>query len=329
MCGALMLSGCAGLGAQRMSIDRDDYTQRLRESEKSQLLSNIVAMHYGDAPLFLGVTSVISQYTRESGAGVGLTLSPPENSDHGGVSGSIVLRETPTVTYTPMSGERFVHSLLSPIPPASLLAMMEAGWESDRLFRITVRSINGVRNISRSTLFTQAADPRFREDVAALRRLQMNGVISLRIQHQDKGYTAAATLEPNMSVADKADLERLKTDLRLTFDGGGVRIVFSSLGAAPGEIAIATRSMLEVLAELGEGVEDEKGNTPADALIRIHSGDTAPARSHVAVNYRGRWFWIDADDEESKRIFLLTQVLLSLSDQTSGANAPLVTIPAG
>ena len=48
------LSGCTNIGVQRIGIDRSDYTARLRESNKEQLLLNIVAIRYGDAPLFLG-----------------------------------------------------------------------------------------------------------------------------------------------------------------------------------------------------------------------------------------------------------------------------------
>ena len=45
---AALLAGCTGLGPARVGIDRTDYTERLRQSEKEQLLTNILALPYGD-----------------------------------------------------------------------------------------------------------------------------------------------------------------------------------------------------------------------------------------------------------------------------------------
>ena len=120
------LSGCTNIGVQRIGIDRSDYTARLRESNKEQLLLNIVAIRYGDAPLFLEVSSVISQYTREGSArGRRPHIDPSPDDQRGEIGGSILLRETPTVTYTPLTGDRFARGMLAPIPPTSLLALIE------------------------------------------------------------------------------------------------------------------------------------------------------------------------------------------------------------
>ena len=324
------LTGCASLGTQRVGIDRSDYTERLRDSEKAQLLSNIVAMRYGDAPLFLSVTSVISQYTMEASGGVHLSLSPPSGDEKGNANAAILLRETPTVTYTPMSGERFSHNMLAPIPPVSLLAMMEAGWASDRLFRLAVRSLNGVKNVSRAPLFEQDADPRFAEAIGALRRLQRTGAVNVRMREHDKTYSAVARLAPDLGAAQRADIEILRKDLGFSFAGQEMEIVFASKPGQGAEVAVATRSMFELLQEMSQCVDIRgDGQFPASALLRVHSGSSAPGTAHVAVKARGRWFWIDRDDDESKAMFLVAQVLMSLSDEASASSAPLVTIPLG
>lgn len=326
----LALTGCAALGPQRVGIDRGDYTQRLRESEKAQLLANIVALRHGDAPMFLNVTSVISQYTRETSGTLGLTVAPASGSDGGDTRGSVLLRETPTVTYTPITGERFAHSMLAPMPPISILAMIEAGWASDDLLRITVRSINGVANPSHSQLFEQPADSSFDQVVRAFRQLQQSGAVNYRMTKSDKAYTGIARLAPVLSAEDRASLALLEKALGLKFDGGGGVIVFAAQRSNDGEIAIMTRSMLEVLGELSHGVDMSGSEVfPSDALIRVHSGAKAPPRTHVAVKYQDRWFWIADDDDASKRMFLLAQVLLFLNDEEGASRAPLVTIPAG
>jgi len=327
---ALTLSGCASLGVRQVGIDRGDYTQRLRDSEKAQLLSNIVALRHGDAPLFLNVTSVISQYTRETSGTLGVALSPASDSDGGEARGSILLRETPTVTYTPITGQRFAHSMLAPMPPTTVLAMIEAGWASDDLLHVTVRSINGVSNASHSMLFEQPNDNRFDRVAEAFRRLQRSGAVSLRMVQRDKFYAGTAHVAPVLSDADKADLTFLAQTLDVKFDGDGANVVFAAQKSRDGEIAITTRSMFEVLGELSHGVDlTGQDQFAQDALIRVHSGDREPVRAHVAVKYHDRWFWIASDDPASMRLFLLTQVLLFLNDEEGASRAPLVTIPAG
>lgn len=328
------LAACTSLGPERVGIDRSDYAQRLRDSEKEQLLSNIVALRYGDAPLFLNVTSVISQYTRESSGRLDVAINPPPDDAGGGASGSVLLRETPTVTYTPLSGERFSRHLLAPMSPASVLSMMEAGWASDMLLRLSARSINGVSNDSRAPLFEHQADPDFEDVLAALRRLQRTEALSIRVRQQDNVFVALARVRPHLNEVETRDLDYIRQRLNLKSQDGTLRIAFGSYPTAQDELAIATRSMFEVLVELSRCVDlTDAEATPMPAcpasMMRIHSGSERPERSHVAVHYHDRWFWIDRDDTTSKQMFLLAQVLMSLTDTGSGQTAPMVTLPAG
>jgi hypothetical protein len=337
----LALSGCLGIGAQRIGIDRSDYSNHLRETNKEQLLLNIVAMRYGDAPLFLEVSSVISQYTRESSAsaGIGVVENPGDSS--GSIGGSVLLRETPTITYTPLSGDRFSRGMLSPIPPASLLAMMEAGWSADYLFPLAVRSINGVRNGGGDPLFAEERDTDFAQVVAAMGRLQRGHGLVVHVEKRDGNFLASARIPTNLSERDKADLALLTRVLRLPGDGRGqFSIVFAADQAKPDELAIGSRSMFEIFSEMAQGVQipesdrdgrtvERKPGTSGGLLLQVHSGKARPPDAHVAVRYRDHWFWIDGRDVTSKRMFLLAQILLSLNDTTAGANAPLVTVSTG
>lgn len=333
-CLLMLLCACTSLGPQRVGIDRSDYAQRLRDSEKEQLLSNIVALRYGDAPLFLNVTSVISQYTRETSGHADVSIKPSPDDPDGGVGGAILLRETPTVTYTPLTGERFSRHLLAPMSPASILGMMEAGWSADLLLRLSARSINGVSNDSRAPLFEHAPDADFEQVIAALRRLQRTEALSIRVRQQDNAFTATARVRPGLSEGETRDLDYIRQRLHLKSKDGELKIAFSSYPMSEDELAIATRSMFEVLVELSRCVDisdaDASPMPPCPAsLIRIHSGRERPHLAHVAVRHHGRWFWIEHDDMASKQMFLLAQVLMSLTDTGSGQTAPLVTLPAG
>jgi hypothetical protein len=111
-----------------------------------------------------------------------------------------------------------------------------------------------------------------------------------------------------------------------------------------GEIAILTRSMLEILGELGADIDvpekdiEEQRVVPPPAfddapalppLLRVRCGAELPVDAYAATQYRGHWFWIDDRDIASKRVFGFLTLLFSLADTEGNQSAPLLTIPAG
>ena len=71
------------------------------------------------------------------------------------------MNDSPTVTYTPMAGERFARSLMMPIPPSVILNLIQAGTPVDEIFRISVQSVNGIDNRRVGRLFVRRANPEF------------------------------------------------------------------------------------------------------------------------------------------------------------------------
>lgn len=63
---SFLLAGCATIGPHNLSRDRFDYNIALSDSRNQQTLLNIVKLRYGDMPVFLQVTSIVSSYTLES-----------------------------------------------------------------------------------------------------------------------------------------------------------------------------------------------------------------------------------------------------------------------
>ena len=120
-----------------------------------------------------------------------------------------------------------------------------------------------------------------------------------------------------------------------------------TLGSFPSndlEIAVLTRSMFEIMLELATGVDvppsdvaegrvlvgrTGPGELPADPLIRIHYGDSAPEDAFVVVPYRRMWFWIDDTDRASKSKFTFLMILFSLAQSGTESAGPLVTVSAG
>jgi len=63
-----------------------------------------------------------------------------------------------------------------------------------------------------------------------------------------------------------------------------------------------------------------------DHLIAIRHAAERPEDAFVAVESRGFWFYIDDRDVLSKRTFALVQILLSLTDSSTEARGPVVSI---
>src|SRR3990172_7760090 len=124
----LFLTGCAGIGPETITRDRFDYTSSISDSWKDQMLLNMIKMRYGDAPVFLDVSSVISQYQIAGQINLGATINnnPWSTSEILGAMGQYVDR--PTITYSPVMGDKFAKSLMSPIPPSAILSLLQSGY---------------------------------------------------------------------------------------------------------------------------------------------------------------------------------------------------------
>ena len=71
---ALAVAGCATVTPQKIPVDRLEYGQVVAESWKRQTLLNVVRMRYGDAPMFLDVSSIINSYSMGGKANARLEL---------------------------------------------------------------------------------------------------------------------------------------------------------------------------------------------------------------------------------------------------------------
>ena len=168
----LLLSACAAYGPTTISRDRFDYTAAISDSWKHQMLFNMVKIRYGDAPVFMDVSSVISQYQIAGLINLGATINsnPWSNSETLGATGQYVDR--PTITFTPILGDKFARSLMAPIPPPAILSLMQAGYPVDLVFRMLVQEINGIRNRFGGEARARSADPEFYLLLEKMRKIQ-------------------------------------------------------------------------------------------------------------------------------------------------------------
>ena len=64
------VSGCAFLGPGRVPGDNFNYNKAIAQSTREQMLLNLVRLRYLEEPLFLKVSSVLTQYTYQGNVGV-------------------------------------------------------------------------------------------------------------------------------------------------------------------------------------------------------------------------------------------------------------------
>jgi hypothetical protein len=343
----LTASACVSVGPKTVPRDRVEYVEALRNSWKRQLLLNMVGLRYGEAPIFLEVASLINQYSLgvQASAGLGWTGgSSSGNSQSLGVTGGYADR--PTITYMPLTGEKYVRSMLTPIPPPSIVGMVQAGWPVDFVFRLAVRSMNGLTSTSGARLMGTSFDPDFYRVLKALRRIQQSGVIGMRVERKGPQDVAVMLLTAKGAEAVADDIRFVREKLGLAQEATEVRITFGTVPADDREIALQTRSMMEVLIELGSWIDVppqdvtegragpgqsavKQDDVEVSPLIQVHSAAGEPAGAFTAVSFRDHWFFIDDRDLASKRVFSFLMILLSLAEGGGGQAAPVVTVSAG
>jgi hypothetical protein len=344
------LSGCASIGPPTVTRDRFDYITAISDSWKAQMLFNLVKLRYGDAPVFLDVASVITQTGVQgtlavSGSWWQNLLQLPFTSTVG-VTAAGTYGEKPTVTYLPMSGEKFARSLMTPIPPGAVLSFLQAGYPADIVLRLTVHTINGIHSRFGYGARAREADPEFFPLVEKLRNLQQSGQIGLRVKRTGTQTATAIVFSKKLTPEIAADRDAVRKLLGLSAEGEEFDVVYGSVAANDKEIALLTRSVLEILTDLSSytdvpaaNVEQKRtfpspapeivNGAPVPPLMRILSSPQRPDDAFAAVPYGQNWYWIDDKDFASKRLFTFIMFLFTLTDTGDKQGAPIITVPAG
>lgn len=339
----LLVAGCNSVGPTTIPRDRFDYSGALAESWKSQMLLNLVKMRYLDLPIYLAVGQIVSGYTVETtGTAGGEIGNPLGGTNFFGLEAKRKFTDRPTITYTPLTGNRFLESFLTPIAPVKLLVLMQSGFDADFVLELGVESLNGLRNRPVKVGAKHKADPDFFHVLALLRDIQDARALGVRVEHPRKGKTDTIVFfrrdraHPDVL----AKIEELRKLLRLAPGRFEFRIVESPLPVGGDTLAIFTRSLLQVMTALSLGVEVppedlRRGLTPAMSenmpghapLLRVRSSTAEPEHAFVTVFYEKKWFWVANDDWRSKRTFSSILFLFTLADENAKA-LPVLTIPA-
>lgn len=339
---AFVLAGCSAIGPDTIDRNRFDYVSAISKSWKRQTLLNLLKTRYLDAPVFMDVASVINQYELESEIELGFSWNGGQAQSVGGRG---MYTDRPTITYAPLMGEKFAQSLLRPLPLAPILLLIQSGYPADDVLRICIQGVNGIENSRRSSVFGRQADVQFDELLGLFRSVYEADGIAMRLRKTDTRAQPIIIFRPPADEAAEKHLGRLKKLLGLDPRFDEFKIVHGRFALDDREIAILSRSMLQIMTAFASGIEtpasDIAGNRlnearqaiglqneASHALIRVHNGTSRPETAFVAVRYRSHWFWIDDQDVHTKYRFNFLMILFSFTERGSTDTlTPVLTVP--
>jgi len=337
------MPACSSYGPKSMDRDQLDYGRSISDNWKAQMLANLVKIRYVDMPVFVDVGQIVSGYSLETMVQAGLGFN---NSFTGGdaqtLGASGKYTDRPTITYTPKTGNEYLRSLLEPVEPKALLALVLAGYSSELLFSWAIESINGVQNYSVSGKKSQYADPEFTEFIKIFQELQELGAVSFEIKSVPGVKRDMIVLfeAEDLAEATIGMRERTREILNLDPERDRFRIIYGPFSNQDDALAFQTRSILQMMSALSGFIDvpPEKSshamggfNFPPGTSrpFHVHSGPDHPKDSFSEIKYKGYWYWIENDDLMSKRVFTLMLFLTTLTNTGGDENAPVLTIPTG
>jgi len=343
--------GCRQIGPGLLHSSILSYNEAFNRSSNEQLLVNLVRMRYRHTPYFLEVSSLTNSFSLGAGISSAGNYENKYKPNHvpffSTANPYVNYGDRPTMSYTPLRGDKFVKQLMSPLSLETLVLLYYSGWSVDRVFRCCVQSMNGIQNAPGASGPTPSYVPQFKNFhhlSGILRDLQTEGAIELGKEPGGKNLA--------MLIAKNADSEKVDELINMLGLKPGRSFYTLRTGVGdpdPTSINVTTRSLMGVMFYLSQAVEAPLGHEimgrvtvtrtrqgyPFDwrlitgDVMRIRSSPRRPHRAATAVPYRGTWFYVADDDLSSKATFSLLSQLFSLQAGAVKMQVPTLTLQLG
>lgn len=342
LCGGVV-PGCAVVGTEAIGNGRAAYNEIITRTGDEQMLGLIVRTRYGESAGLLAVSAVTANVHVTGSLAAELGIGP-DSSFAGNLvpfSAGAVYEENPTISYTPVQGEKFVRQLLAPLSLEVLVLYTRALRDTELVLELLVERINALRN----PLYAGPSGERdeFLRAAELIARLQREGSAhwvldpdaAAPVQLVISGYG----LEQRDQVRELLDRLGLRA---LAVEGQDlvlpVRLAVGTSKEA--RLDLQTRSAYEVLEIAASTVEVPEQHRGAAVpqydeifvppnFLRIRSSEDRPESALVAFQHRDVWFYIDDSDASSKFAFRMLVSLVGMRLSEMGASAaPTLTIPA-
>jgi hypothetical protein len=345
VCGCSRVLGPrASLGPGAIVRGRGLYNEVIRDTNNEQILELIVRARYGEPAGLLSVASVTANLRATVSTAAQFGIGPSSNYNGNLVPLSLGLgyEENPTIAYAPVQGERYAKAILSPVGLDVLVLLAGSEHVPARLTSVLVKQVNGLRNPLYGPPEARAA---FEQSIALLEQLERAGQATWTSTSSKTGGFALV-IHDYAGKRDVVDALLQRWSLSRSLARGGRDIVLAvklAVGRAmKPELNVVTRSAYDLVnlaasavdvppehAALGLTDHAFERVSTFGSMLRIHSTPDPPSMPVlVAVRHRGHWFYISADDAESKRAFQLLQVLIGMRlGEATPQSVPTLTIP--
>lgn len=345
----ILNSACHSFGPDTLKGVHPLYNNAVNVSLNDQFVQNLVRLHYFDPILFLDVSTIAASARLDLNGGLNQSqLGTTPSSDLLKVSGGADYYELPTITFSPLQGEAFVRSLLSPLPLRSVFELTGSGWSAKRVFGLCIERMNGLDNAPSASGPMPDFGPTHSGDfirlVDLLDKVRHGHLMSIRSDEAGKQLFLEIRDDPELA-REIAEIKRL---LEIDPKRTSYHLVTDVIVRDPSVISITTRSLMSIMFYLSHNVEtprehlekgwtkvthDHEGNsydwqqTPAGRIFRIQTSSSRPEDAFISIPYNDNWFYIPQRDLESKSTFMLLTQLFRLQAGSAKSVTPALTIP--
>lgn len=339
-------SACTVVGPKAITTGRLAYNEAIAQTNNQQMLMVLINNRYEEQGSMLAVASVTANVNVKSSAGIQAGFGG-DSSYQGNLvpfAGGVVYEENPTISYTPVAGERYLRQLTVPLPLYMLAQFTRSLTDPISAYVGLISSVNGIYNPD-FIVGGMEEDTRFDRFAQIMSTLTQSHRLTWVENPQHKGHFSVVI---DQSRPDHADLVKELLDLLNLSDRHhpGPQIVIpvslSLDGAKDGAMGITTRSIFDLVQILAAKIEvperDQENGVVQDYPavgrlgrdLAIHFSEERPHHAYIWVERRGGWFYIDERDKATKRYFKLLGTLWSLAVASSlvdGPAAPVLTVP--
>ena len=332
----LFLTACAGVSPSELSDQRAEYNESLSHADVDQMLLNVVRLRHLDSPVFLQVNSITSQNSLQLSANLAYSLyTPPGGTTPNTISPGVTYTQSPTVSYTPLQGAQFTQNLLSPISLLSVYYLTNAGWNIEKVFRLSLQNIGDFYNEPGYITSHKSISPKqfsqFMEVCHLLLDLQKQNAIDFYFDANQQTSLELFIVNFHKSALQLPQVKKLRQLLKLQPDAHSILFTTDYSLQVPNVVYIKTRSIMATMSFLANNVPDpwlssaQQITTIGDNLIHVqYSKDRPKHPSSMRVYYDNYYYYVDDTDVESKRIFVLLHNLYQLSAGLAGGTSGVV-----
>jgi len=349
ICTLATIASCSSFGHKRVATDSFNYNDAIGRAANEQMLLNLVRLRHFDVPVFLSVTSVLTQYVYAGELGIEATTANNGgfNNDSAVIDGLLLYIERPTISYTPLTGQEFSSQLLTPLSKKTLFSLAQSGWPAEQLLIMSLERLGPFQNLTIDTSDQESIESinEFLKAIEILLQLSRDNAIEFRetnINNNSGKETLMLYFNDDSLQQSKLLWQELKQKLNLDPSRNQFHVVNKRTNLQPDEVVIRTRSLLTLMSHLARSIDTVNLNESENQAIaenktlyskllpiNIQKSDDNPTNAFVSVKYNNKWYYISQSDDKSKQSFGMLTYIFLLQAPKPPTTGPLVTVPTG